>query len=61
MTASVATPGTTFSPRTEDQWPAVAAGTASPTTTGLTAGFAAIVVAWSAALLGTQGGPGGRR
>lgn len=41
--------------------PAVAAGTASPTTTGLTAGFAAMVVVWSVALLATRGGPGGHR
>ena len=41
--------------------PAVAAGTASPTTTGLTAGFAVIVVARSAALLAILGGPGGHR
>lgn len=41
--------------------PAVAAGAASPTTTGLTAGFAAVVVVWSAALLATRGGPGGHR
>jgi hypothetical protein len=31
--------------------PGIAAGTASPTVVGLTAGFAAIVVGWSAALL----------
>jgi hypothetical protein len=35
--------------------PALVAGTASPTTTGLTAGFAAVVVAWATALLSTRG------
>jgi hypothetical protein len=34
--------------------PAIAAGTASPTVRGLTAGFAAIVVGWSAALVTTR-------
>lgn len=34
--------------------PAVVAGTASSTTTGLTAGFGAMVAAWSSALLATR-------
>ncbi len=41
--------------------PAVAAGTASTTTTGLAAGFAAIVVGWSAALLATRAAASGGR